>query len=396
MLYQTITMNGRASPFFHLASTSNANALKTTFPAGAVPLLESLPLGTAEYGSVEANPPRNYVMQWNFNVQREIMPNLTVSVGYVGSRGVHQAFRADDANIVMPTLTSAGYLWPQVDVNGNLLTGPNAGSPPSPLNPNAGAIRLMDWGGSSSYDALQIGIVKKMSHGFQVQGSFTWGKSIDDNSGTIAGDTLANSISSLSAFDLSLDRGPSDYNIPRVLVINGTWNIPQARTSSKALALIANGWEVGSILKVQDGTPLTPQFGTDGDPLGLLSSDPYDYPNRLGGSGCQTLTNPGNVGNYIKTQCFSVPTAPNAAFWAANCDAAPPGLGGPVDPASLQCFNLRGNSGRNILYGPGLVSLDSSVFKNFPISKISESFVAQFPSRFSISSTTQTFRAPIW
>ncbi len=378
MLYQTITMNGRASPFFHLASTSNANALKTTFPAGAVPLLESLPLGTAEYGSVEANPPRNYVMQWNFNVQREIMPNLTVSVGYVGSRGVHQAFRADDANIVMPTLTSAGYLWPQVDVNGNLLTGPNAGSPPSPLNPNAGAIRLMDWGGSSSYDALQIGIVKKMSHGFQVQGSFTWGKSIDDNSGTIAGDTLANSISSLSAFDLSLDRGPSDYNIPRVLVINGTWNIPQARTSSKALALIANGWEVGSILKVQDGTPLTPQFGTDGDPLGLLSSDPYDYPNRLGGSGCQTLTNPGNVGNYIKTQCFSVPTAPNAAFWAANCDAAPPGLGGPVDPASLQCFNLRGNSGRNILYGPGLVSLDSSVFKNFPISKISESFVAQF------------------
>jgi hypothetical protein len=236
----------------------------------------------------------------------------------------------------------------------------------------------MDWGGSSSYDALQIGIVKKMSHGFQVQGSFTWGKSIDDNSGTIAGDTLANSISSLSAFDLSLDRGPSDYNIPRVLVINGTWNIPQARTSSKALALIANGWEVGSILKVQDGTPLTPQFGTDGDPLGLLSSDPYDYPNRLGGSGCQTLTNPGNVGNYIKTQCFSVPTAPNAAFWAANCDAAPPGLGGPVDPASLQCFNLRGNSGRNILYGPGLVSLDSSVFKNFPISKISESFVAQF------------------
>jgi len=277
-------------------------------------------------------------MQGNFNIQRELAPSLTAVVGYVGSRGVHQAFRVDDANIVMPTLTPQGYLWPSPVGSG------------TPINPNVGAIRLLDWGGSSAYDALQVGLVKKMSHGFQLQGSFTWGKSIDDNSGTIAGDTLANSISSLSWFDLKLDRGVSDYNIPRVLVINGTWNIPGVASANGLLALAANGWELGSILKVQDGTPFTATFGTDGDPLGLNSSDPYDYPNRVVGPGCQTLTNPGNVLDYIKTQCFAVPN--------------------PV--------NLRGNSGRNILYGPGLVNLDSSLFKNFPIHKISESFVAQF------------------
>jgi hypothetical protein len=80
----------------------------------------------------------------------------------------------------------------------------------------------------------------------------------------------------------------------------------------------------------------------------------------------------------VKTQCFVVPTAPNSAFWAANCDPAPPSLGGPVDPASLQCFNLRGNSGRNILVGPGITSLDFSVFKNNRIRKISENFNVQF------------------
>jgi hypothetical protein len=49
-----------------------------------------------------------------------------------------------------------------------------------------------------------------------------------------------------------------------------------------------------------------------------------------------------------------------------------------VKPNYLWCANLRGNAGRNIMYGPGLVNLDSSLFKNIPIHKISESFVAQF------------------
>ena len=89
-------------------------------------------------------------------------------------------------------------------------------------------------------------------------------------------------------------------------------------------------------------------------------------------------TNPGNAANYIKTQCFAVPAAANAAFWNANCDAEPPSVGGPIDPASLQCFNLRGNAGRNILIGPGITNLDFSVFKNNHIKRISENFNVQF------------------
>jgi hypothetical protein len=136
-----------------------------------------------------------------------------------------------------------------------------------------------------------------------------------------AGDTLANSISSLSWFDLKLNRAVSNYNIPRVFVINGTWNFPSTKSATEALAWVANACKLGSILRVQDGIPITPLFGNDRDPFGLNSSDPYVYPNRLFGPGCSTLTNPGNVANHIKTQCFASPAALNMTFW--GCDLRP-------------------------------------------------------------------------
>ena len=79
---------------------------------------------------MESNPKRNYVTQWNLNLQYQLTPNLAAMVAYVGSRGVHQPFRVDEADLVIPTKTSAGYLWPQVDVNGNLTTRAQCGESP--------------------------------------------------------------------------------------------------------------------------------------------------------------------------------------------------------------------------------------------------------------------------
>ncbi|MGH9357208.1 MAG: hypothetical protein ACRD10_13860, partial [Terriglobia bacterium] len=101
---------------------------------------------------------------------------------------------------------------------------------------------------------------------------------------------------------------------------------------------------------------------------------PWDFPDRLTGSGCSSLVNPGNVLKYVKTQCFAIPTAPSAAFYAANCD---PTLG-----TFPQCFNLRGNAGRNIMTAPGIADLDFSLFKNIPIKRISETTNVQFRAEF--------------
>jgi hypothetical protein len=212
-----------------------------------------------------------------------------------------------------------------------------------------------------------------MSHGLQLQGSFTWGKSIDTGSGSIAGDTFSNGLSSLPWYDLGSNRALSDFDIRRTVVLSATWQVPGPKSLSGPAAWITSGWELGAIFKANDGVPFTATWGTDGDPQGLGSGDPWAFPNRLTGPGCQSLVNPGNPNNYIKTECFTVPTAPSQAFYDANCDQS---------FAFPQCANLRGNAGRNILTGPGLTNLDFSIFKNNRVRRISENFNVQFRAEF--------------
>jgi hypothetical protein len=350
--------------------------------------------GTKKGGSyAEQYPHRSYVMQWNLNVQRQLIGNLTAMVGYVGSRGVHEPFRSDDADITLPTLTPAGYLYPKVDVFGSTwgpgcdITDPNGtetgscNAPPK-INDNFGQIHYLAYEGNSYYHAFELAVQKPMSHGVQFQTSFTWAKSMDTGSAAGHGDQFSNSISSLPVYDLRTLRARSDFDIKRTLVVSLNWQVPSSKSLSGPAAWITNGWEVGGIFKVSDGVPFTATWGTGGDPQGLQNSDDWAFPDRLNTPGCASLINPGNPNQYVKTQCFSVPAAPNAAFWSANCDPAPPSLGATVDPASLQCFNLRGNAGRNLLTGPGTTNLDFSIFKNQTIKKISESFNVQFRAEF--------------
>ena len=354
----------KASPFYSLGSIKNLPP--KTFFDGAAPLLQATDL-TGSY--IEQHPHRTYVMQWNLNVQHELAGNLTALVGYVGSRGVHMPFMANDANIVIPTLTSAGYLWPSPVRSGDI------------INPNfGGGVRGMFYMSNSFYHALELGIQKRMSHGLQVQTSYTWGKSIDNSSATVNGDQFSNSIASLFWVDPRLTRAVSDFNVGRTLVLNAMWQLPRINSLAQPARWLVNGWEFGAIFKANDGVPFTATFGTDGDPVGLNSGDPWNFPNRLTGPGCNSLVNPGNPDNYIKSECFAVPSAPSMAFWTANCDPQPfkDSDGNPVTVPFPQCFNLRGNAGRNILTGPGTMNLDFSLFKNNPVQRISESFNVQF------------------
>jgi len=369
--YEFILLVTQSTPFFQYTVLKNTAATPISFFSG---LPASFPANKLRATYTDPNPKRNYVTQWNLNVQYQLTSSLAAMAAYVGSRGVHQPFRVDEANLVIPTKTSAGYVWP---------FNPD-GSPFDPINTNFGSIRGMFYQGRSYFNALELQLAKRRSHGFQMQGTFTWGKSIDTSSATLAGDAFNNSISSLDWFDMKLTRGLSDFNVGRTLVVNGTWEVPPAKSFSGPARWLTDGWELGVIFTASDGVPFTPTWGTGGDPSNSNSSDDFAYPNRLGGSGCNTLTNPGNPNNYIKTQCFSVPTAPDPAFWGANCNPFPPSIQPsdptlpPVPATFPQCFNLRGNAGRNSLIGPGITSLDFSVFKNNHIKRISENFNVQF------------------
>jgi hypothetical protein len=389
--YQFTLLTTLAAPFFAYTSLNN--------PMGADPTrgpffdnidIANLPANKLRATFIEPNPKRNYVMQWNLNVQYQLTPSLTSLVAYVGSRGIHQPYRPDDADIVLPSLTTSGYLFPKVDVFGNQFSpvcnsvDPNATpdpscAPPSRINENYGSVRGMFYEGRSYFNALELQLAKRMSHGFQAQGTFTWGRSVDTSSATVAGDAFGNSVASPQFFfNPRVNRGVSDYNIGKTLVINGLWELPSPKSITGPARFLTEGWQLGLIFTASSGVPFSPTFGTGNDPTGTLSSDDWAYPDRLGGAGCHSLTNSGNPDNYIKTGCFAVPVAPSQAFFDANCDPAPPTLGAALLPGDLRCFNLRGNAGRNILTGPGTTEVDFSIFKNNYIRKISENFNVQF------------------
>jgi len=325
-----------SAPFFKAGSATN-------LPAGSFPSTAFAYVGspnTFRQAYFDPHPRRNYVMQWNLTIQRELARDLSAMVGFVGSRGVHQPFRVEDVDIVMPTLTSQGYLWPSPASN------------PKRLNENAGRITAGFWAGDSYYDALETQIKKKIARG-SLEVSYTWSKSIDTSSSSLVGDEYTNSISSPLFFNPRLNRGLSDFNIAQNLEINYTWEIgtPKWASGSKAWALA--GWQIGGVFEASTGVPFTPGIG--GDALGVKSTDPnIDVPNLIAGPGCGSPVNPGNPVSYIKTQCFAVPNP----------------------------ITLRGNLGRNTLIGPGLTNFDFSLFKNNYIKRISDRFNAQFRAEF--------------
>jgi len=331
LTYQFELLSILAAPFFERGNI--AGLAQGTFPTGAFPLLGPNRL---RFFHMDPNPPRNYVMQWNLNVQTQLTPTVTAQIGYVGSRGVHQPFRVDDMNIVLPIAhTADGYFWPSPAGSGKT------------LNPNLGQISSLTWNDSSIYHGMQLRVTKKLSRGLEVGGSYTWSKSIDSGSASLAGDPFLNSITSLPFFDLKLSRGLSDFDIRQNFVINYTWRLPSP-SSAGFLNVLAGGWELGGIYQASSGLPFTAILG--GDPVGLNSSDTIEFPDRLFTPECKSLVNPGNPNNYIKTQCFAFPN-PRTRL---------------------------GTAGRNTLIGPGLSNFDFSIFKNNPIHKISENFNAQF------------------
>jgi hypothetical protein len=305
---------------------------------------------------VEHAPKRNYVMQWNLSVARELSSTLAVTVGYVGSRGIHQPYKMDNMDMVLPALTPAGYVWPcGPDGNGNpcasgfLPSGTQASPQPSVrLNPNFGRISGSLWQANSFYDALQVNLTKRVSHGIEFHGAYTWGKSMDTLSATAADDSFPNGLFNQLFFDQRTTRGLSDFNVAQTFVLSFTWEIPSPRVGASAQyagaatplrfaklpVWVASGWQVGGLYKMSTGQPFTALVG--GDPVGMRLEETGEPPDLLAGSGCQTLTNSGNPNNYIKTQCLAYPV---------------PGI-------------RRGNLGRNTLVGPGLSKLDFSVFKN--------------------------------
>ena len=382
-----LLQQNQAAPFFIFKSIDGlANFGAHPFEAqeGGTQLTNSTN-SKLSLSTIEGAPHRSYVEQWNLSVQRQLTSDMSLTVGYVGSHGVHLLMRGDDANMV----GAPGTATPEVQTPYGYLFPASGGIK---ANPNVGVVRYIFWNTGSNYHGLNVNLDKKFAHGFQFQLAYTYSKSQDDDSQTIAGDTFANGINSPIWWLPHAYYGPSDFNITHVVSLNALYTIPTPKSWNGFMKEALADWEVGGIFAYNSGTPTT--VTNTGDPLGLNNggADPYGPLVRIPGCNAINYQVGGPVVGFLDQNCFTEPTVPTSALASLPyvCNGIP--KAGTVDPVSHKptfvplapsgqsyCTNLMPlNVGRNTITGPNFVNVDFSVHKIFPITRISEQFNIQF------------------
>jgi len=317
----------RSYPYFLSGNLTNPPA--SSFPNGAFGLLG--PNGYRAYW-VQSNPPVGYKLQWNLNIQRQLMNNLTLMAGYVGAKGVHLPDGSDDSDMIPPSLVKTA-------PDGNLLF-PST-RPYQRINPFYSQIQATRWDGYSVYHSLQVNLSERLSHGFTAQAVYAYSKSIDNGGIEYSNVEIAGQMDNPWWFNTNLQRGVSDFNIPQHLTLNFVWDAPSMHTGWAVSQFLLSGWEMTGIFTAQSGRPFSiripnDQAGTGSNQVGRNGGGQRPNFNPNGGPNCTVgAVNAGNPDNYIRVQCFSVPL-----------------------PGEL------GNLGRNTFMAPNQQDLDASLFKN--------------------------------
>jgi hypothetical protein len=187
---------------------------------------------------VEWNLKNPNVHVWNANIQREVLPDTVVTVGYAGSRGVH-LLRSGDVNVPIPTRLADGTLFFPVNA-------------PRP-NPAYTTIELKKSDGNSWYNALIFEVRKRWSHGFNFQSSYTFSRNIDTTqASTFFSDATNGTTSAMPEFPgFNYNKGLADYHAKHIWVMNWLYQLPLGQS------WIGRGWELAGISQLRSGNPLT-------------------------------------------------------------------------------------------------------------------------------------------
>jgi hypothetical protein len=218
-----------------------------------------------------------------------------------------------------------------------------------------GSVGLLADEDSSTYHALEVALSRQFSHGLSFLASYWYSKSLDGISTlNVAGSapTLVAGENDLAQnpFNLAAEHGPSLFDATQRFVFSGSWALPAWRNASRAVAFVANGWQLNTITSLSTGTPFTV----------------YDSANvSLQGSAPEISGFYSSRPNLISKPNTGQPHTPDQ--WVTR---APFQQLNPVTQAGQF-----GNEGRNVVRGPGMANVDLSLFKYF---KMGENGRAQF------------------
>jgi len=192
----------------------------------------------------------------------------------------------------------------------------------------------------SLYNALQAGLVRRMSNNFSLQISYTYSDCVDISSGNWSQE---GGTENLNAYNVGVDRGPCVFMVRHNLSTNGLYVFPFRRNR------LLSGWQIGGIFYFATGGPFHavtfPNGSTD---IGTAANRANYVPNAPGCNGQAINPNPHTAAGvfYLNQACFAAPAV------------------GEV-----------GNLGRDALFGPNSETLNANLQKS---TKISERYTIQF------------------
>jgi hypothetical protein len=260
-----------------------------------------------------------YVQQFSFGIQDEFAPNWMTDISYVGSLG-RKLLRLMDLNQEYgPSTPTAAPLSPGL----------------SSLAVQGFGVHLMQSSANSNYNSLQASLSKRLSHGLQFLAAYTWSHSIDDYSGDPSG---TSDVSVVPGNQVLLhNRASSDFDRRQRLVFSGMYDLPRFYKGKGFGNQLLNGWELATIFTIQSGTPFSVLTNSTAFVQARADANP-------GMPACQASL-PGStisrLNQYFNLACF-VPATAAGDF---------------------------GNTGRNLLVGPGQRNFDISVLKFFPVTE---------------------------
>jgi hypothetical protein len=295
--------------------------------------LSNISAGTGGLISPSGIQPDAYtptILSWTFKIEQQVAPNTSLSLGYVGSHGYHEMVSVD-ANEPFPSYTSDGQVF----------------YPKGAANANPALANTTHWfsEGVSSYNALQVDVNRRFSHGLQFRGVYTWSKNLDD--GTAWNSSVASNAPGFVMFPLNpkIDYGLATTDVRHLAVLNGAYELPFGGAAGWHKKLLG-GWSTSAIVTLQTGLPFTPQLGYN-------------------------PTGNGDSRNPIRPS------------WNPNFNG-PVILGGPNQYFNPNAFvtpapGTYGNVGRDTLTGPGLHTFDFSATKRTAITeRVNLQFRAEF------------------
>jgi len=271
-----------------------------------------------------------YFQQWNLTFQRQFGTNILMEVAYAGSKGT-KILSARDIN--------------QPDASPAV---PN----PRP-QPGFADILLLEARGNSSYHSFQARFQQRLYAGTTALASYTYGKSIDETSTFFSSAGDANFPQ--NSADYGSERGRSNFDLRHRFSLGYTYDLPLGTNrrflaNQGLLSKILSDWTTTGIITLQSGRPFTvallPQHDNSNTGIASLGFSANDRPNRIA---------PGSVPEPGPDQWFDT-----SAFVLGD-------------------FGSFGNSGRNILDGPGYQDFSLSLIKD---SYLSESARLQFRMEF--------------